>query len=156
HTSSIVAVGASRTAEVLDEESPFNLAGVKLAYVQAKRAAEELALGSDRDVVVVNPGYLIGPEDYEHSVIGKLCHRFARGQPPAAPPGGLNLVDVRDVAIGHLLAAERGTRGRRYILGCENLTYGDFMRTMADVAGMRPRWLPTIPRPAFWLAAVLG
>src|SRR5262249_9346447 len=134
----------------------FNLAGVKLAYVQAKRAAEELAIGSDRDVVVVNPGYLIGPEDYEQSVMGKLCHRFWRGRAPLAPPGGLNLVDVRDVAVGQLLAAERGARCRRYILGGENLTYGEFMRAMADVAGMRPRWLPTIPRPAFWLAAVLG
>jgi len=156
HTSSVVAVGASRSGEVLNEESRFNLAGVKLAYVQAKRAAEELALGSDREVVVVNPGYLIGPEDYEQSVMGKLCHRFWRGRAPLAPPGGLNLVDVRDVAVGHLLAAERGTRGRRYILGGENLRYADFMRTMADVAGMRPRWLPTIPRPIFSVGALLN
>jgi dihydroflavonol-4-reductase len=156
HTSSVVAVGASRSRDVLDEENPFNLVGVKLAYVQAKRAAEELAIGSDRDVVVVNPGYLIGPEDYEQSVMGKFCHRFWRGRAPLAPPGGLNLVDVRDVAAGHLLAAERGTRGRRYILGGENLAYTDFMRMMADVAGMRPRWLPTIPRPAFWLGALLN
>lgn len=156
HTSSVVAVAASRSGDALDEETPFNLAGVKLAYVQAKRAAEELALGSERDVVVVNPGYLIGPEDYEQSVMGKFCHRFWRGRAPLAPPGGLNLVDVRDVAAGHLLAAEHGTRGRRYILGGENLAYTDFMRTMADVAGMRPRWLPHIPRPAFWLGALLN
>jgi dihydroflavonol-4-reductase len=156
HTSSVVAVAASRSGDALDEETPFNLAGVKLAYVQAKRAAEELALGSERDVAVVNPGYLIGPEDYEQSVMGKFCHRFWRGRAPLAPPGGLNLVDVRDVAAGHLLAAEHGTRGRRYILGGENLAYTDFMRTMADVAGMRPRWLPHIPRPAFWLGALLN
>jgi dihydroflavonol-4-reductase len=156
HTSSVVAVGASRTGEVLTEDSPFNLSHVKLAYVRAKRAAEELAFASDRDVVVVNPGYLIGPDDFEKSVMGKLCHRFWRGRAPVAPPGGLNLVDVRDVAIGHLLAAERGTRGRRYILGGENLTYSEFMRQMADVAGMHPRWLPRIPRPLFSLAALFG
>lgn len=156
HTSSVVAVGASRSGDALDEETSFNLARVKLAYVQAKRAAEELALGTDRDVVVANPGYLIGPEDYEQSVMGKFCHRFWRGRAPLAPPGGLNLVDVRDVAAGHLLTAERGTRGRRYILGGENLAYTDFMRTMADVAGMHPRLLPRIPRPAFWLGAVLN
>ena len=156
HTSSVVAVGASPTGEVLTEESPFNLGGVKLDYVQAKRAAEELALGSDRDVVAVNPGYLIGPEDFEKSVMGKLCHRFWRGRAPLAPPGGLNLVDVRDVAIGHLLAAERGQRGRRYILGGENLTYSDFLRTMADVAGMRPRWLPRIPQSVFGLGALFN
>jgi len=156
HTSSVVAVGASRSGEVLNEESPFNLGRLNLAYVQAKRAAEELTLGSDRDVVAVNPGYLIGPEDYEKSVMGKLCHRFWRGRAPLAPPGGLNLVDVRDVAIGHLLAAERGARGRRYILGGENLTYLAFLNAMADAAGMRPRWLARIPRPVFWLGALLG
>jgi dihydroflavonol-4-reductase len=156
HTSSVVAVGASPTGGVLNEDSPFNLTQVKLAYVQAKRAAEELALQSDRDVVVVNPGYLIGPEDFEQSVMGKLCHRFWRGRAPVAPPGGLNLVDVRDVAIGHLLVAERGQRGQRYILGGENLMYRDFMLAMADVAGMRPRWLPRIPRPLFGLGALIN
>jgi dihydroflavonol-4-reductase len=156
HTSSVVAVGASRSGEVLNEDSPFTLGRVKLAYVQAKRASEDLALGSSKDVVVVNPGYLIGPEDFEKSVMGKLCHRFWRGRAPLAPPGGLNLVDVRDVAIGHLLAAERGTRGRRYILGGENLTYPHFLRQMAEVAGMRPRWLPRIPRSLFGVGALLG
>jgi dihydroflavonol-4-reductase len=155
HTSSVVAVGAS-TGEVLNEDSPFNLGGAKLAYVQAKRAAEELALGSNRDVVAVNPGYLVGPEDFDKSVMGKLCQRFWRGRAPLVPPGGLNLVDVRDVAAGHLLAAERGQPGRRYILGGENLTYTDFMRQMAEVAGMRPRWLPRIPRPLFGLGALLN
>ncbi|HEX3148758.1 MAG TPA: NAD-dependent epimerase/dehydratase family protein [Gemmataceae bacterium] len=156
HTSSVVAVGASRHREILNEDSPFNLGHVKIAYVQAKRAAEELALGSRRDVVVVNPGYLLGPDDFEKSVMGKLCHRFWRGRAPLAPPGGLNLVDVRDVALGHLLAAERGTSGRRYILGCENLTYPEFLGQMADVAGFRPRWLPRIPRSVFWLAGLVN
>ena len=156
HTSSVVAVGASPTGEVLNEDSPFNLGGVRLAYVQAKRAAEELALGSDRDVVGVNPGYLIGPEDFEKSVMGKLCHRFWRGRAPLVPPGGVNLVDVRDAALGHLLAAERGRRGRRYILGGENLTYAEFLRQMAEVAGMRPRWLPRLPRPLFRLGALVN
>jgi dihydroflavonol-4-reductase len=141
---------------VLTEESPFTLAGVKLAYVQAKRAAEELVLGSGKDVVVVNPGYLIGPEDFERSVMGELCHRFWRGRVPVAPPGGLNFVDVRDVAAGHLLAAERGARGRRYILGGENLDYPAFFRHMADAAGYRPRWIHRVPRPVFAAAAALN
>jgi dihydroflavonol-4-reductase len=156
HTSSVVAVGASRRREVLSEESPFNLAGVRLEYVRAKRAAEELVLASGKDVVVVNPGYLIGPEDFERSVMGQLCHRFWRGRAPIAPPGGLNLVDVRDVAVGHLLAAERGARGRRYILGGENLDYRALFHQMADVAGFRPRWIPRLARPIFTLAAALN
>jgi dihydroflavonol-4-reductase len=156
HTSSVVAVGASRRGQVLTEESPFNLAGMKVAYVPAKRAAEELVLGSGKDVVVVNPGYLIGPEDFERSVMGEVCHRFWRGRAPAAPPGGLNLVDVRDVARGHLLAAERGARGRRYILGGENLDFPAFFRQMADVAGFRPRWIHRVPRPIFTVVAALN
>jgi dihydroflavonol-4-reductase len=180
---------------VLDEESKFNLGKIHLAYVQAKRAAEELVLtgvlphlsGGDgggegkifdgdnplttsspnplsaakrgsktHDVVVVNPGYLIGPEDFDRSVMGQLCHRFWRGRAPIAPPGGLNVVDVRDAAIGHLLAAERGVSGRRYILGGENLDYPAFFRAMADVAGFRPRWIPHISRPIFMAAAALN
>lgn len=156
HTSSVVAVGASRDGAVLNEESPFSLARMKLAYVQAKRAAEELVLNSGRDATAVNPGYLIGPEDFEKSVMGKLCHRFWRGRAPFAPPGGLNFVDVRDVAVGHLLAAEKGKTGRRYILGGENRTYAQVFRELAAVAGMAPRWLPRIPGPVFWLGALFN
>ena len=156
HTSSIVAVGASRSRQVLNEDSPFNLRELKLAYVQAKRAAEELALASPNDVVTVNPGYLIGPEDYDRSVMGQFCHRYWRGRAPLAPPGGLNVVDVRDVAVGHLLAAEHGRRGQRYILGGENHDYRSLMRLMAESAGFRPRLIPGIPRPLFTAGAALN
>ena len=156
HTSSVVAVGASKHPIALNEESPFNLDRLKIEYVRSKRAAEEIALASDRDVVVVNPGYLLGPDDYERSVMGQLCHRFWRGRAPLAPPGGLCFVDVRDVAIGHLLAAERGMMGQRYILGGENLSYADFFRLLADVAGMRPRFIPKIPSLAFTVGSALN
>jgi len=155
HTSSVVAIGASRDRRQLNEDSPFNLRGLKVAYVQAKRAAEELALASPKDVVAVNPSYLIGPEDYDRSVMGQFCHRFWRGRVPFAPPGGLNLVDVRDVAAGHLLAAERGRRGQRYILGGEDHDYVSFLRLMADVAGYRPRRIPRIPGFLFTAGSAL-
>jgi dihydroflavonol-4-reductase len=148
HTSSIVAVGASRAGEVLDEDSPFDLAGLSVDYVHAKRAAEEVALAAARrgqHVVVVNPGYLVGPEDYEQSVMGRLCSRFWRGRVVVAPPGGFNLVDVRDVAAGHVRAAESGQPGRRYILGGENHTLRDFLGLLADAAGWQPRGLATLP-----------
>src|SRR5262249_27943337 len=154
HTSSIVAVGASRSGRVLDEESPFNLARLRVAYVQAKRGAECVALeeaARGRQVVVVNPGYMVGPEDYEPSVMGRLCARFWRGRILMSPPGGYDLVDVRDVAAGHLLAAERGQVGRRYILGGENHTLREFMHLLARIADWRPRGLPTMP--AWGLAA---
>jgi dihydroflavonol-4-reductase len=155
HTSSVVAVGASRGKDVLSEENPFNIAQLKLDYVQSKRAAEELVLASPKDVVVVNPSYLIGPEDYDRSVMGQFCHRFWRGRVPLVPPGGLNLVDVRDAAAGHLLAAERGRRGKRYILGGEDYDYRSFLRLLAEIAGFRPRWLPQLPSPLFTAIAAL-
>jgi dihydroflavonol-4-reductase len=156
HTSSIVAVGATKEGDVLDEDSPFNLDRLPVRYVQSKRAAEELALAAaaaGRDVVVTNPGYLVGPDDPERSVMGRLCRRFWRGRIPAAPPGGFNLVDVRDVAAGHLLAAEHGVAGRRYILGGKNHFLADFLRLLAIAAGWRPRAVPTVPR---WLLAAVA
>src|SRR5437764_1356875 len=84
----------------------------------AKRTAEKIAIKAaiaGRDIVVVNPGYLVGPEDFEPSVMGKYCARVWKCKVTACTPGGFNLVDVRDVAAGHMLAAERGQTGRRYI-----------------------------------------
>lgn len=156
-TSSVVTIGASRDKASLDEESSFNLNHLRIDYVHAKRAAERTALESaaaGRDVLVVNPGYLIGPEDFERSVMGRFCVRYWRGMIPVAPPGGVNLVDVRDVALGHLLAAEKGQPGRRYILGGENLAFTGFMAELAKAAGLHPRATPTLP---YWsLAALAG
>ncbi len=148
HTSSVVAVGASLRAEVLNEDSPFGLGSIRIDYVHAKRNAELEALAaaqSGQNVVIVNPAYLVGPDDHEPSVMGKFCQRFWRGQLLAAPPGGLNFVDVRDVALGHLLAAEKGQAGRRYILGNENLSLRTFMARLAETACFRPRAIPTVP-----------
>ena len=147
HTSSVVAVGATTHGAILDESSPFELHDLKVDYVHAKRAAEEVAIegAARRDIVVVNPGYLLGPDDFEASVMGRLCLRCWRGKMPMIPPGGLNFVDVRDVAMGHVLAAERSERGRRYILGGDNLSMPDFVRALALVRGQAPRWWPRMP-----------
>jgi len=156
HTSSIVTIGASTTPMPFAEENPFNLERLKVDYVHAKRAAEQAALaaaGEGRRVVVVNPGYLVGPEDYEPSAMGKICRRFWRGRLPGAPPGGFNFVDVRDAAMGHLLAAEHGAAGRRYILGGENQTLQMFQAMLARAAGWRPRAMPRLP---CWLLGTLA
>lgn len=155
HTSSVVAVGAARRGRELSEDSPFNLTNIDMPYCHAKRAAEELALNTahDRDVVVANPGYLVGPADHEGSIMGRFCLRFWRGRVPLAPPGGVNLVDARDVALGHLLAAELGRRGQRYILGGENRSYAELMGELAAAAGWPRRWRPTLP---CWLLTCLA
>jgi dihydroflavonol-4-reductase len=157
HTSSIVAVGATRNGEVLTEDSAFTIGRLRVGYVQAKRAAEELALAgaaAGMDVVAVNPGYLFGPADTEPSVMGRFCTRFWRGRIPFAPAGGMNCVDVRDVAAGHLLAAEKGISGRRYILGGENVTMRQLLAALAAAARFRPRWLPQLPHSVFTAIAL--
>jgi dihydroflavonol-4-reductase len=159
HTSSVVAVGAAKGGRPCTEDDPFDLDGLRVDYVQAKRAAEQVALTSaagGRRVVVTNPGYLVGPEDHEGSVMGRLCRRFWRGRVPLAPPGGFCLADVRDVARGHLLAAEHGRPGRRYILGGENRTFRGFLRELARAAGRRPRGLGQLPGWAMFALAALG
>ena len=148
HTSSVTTVGGTRTGEILHERTPFNLEGTKLGYVRAKRAAELAvikAANEGRNAVVTNPGYLVGPLDLELSLMGRLCIRFWKGRVPVIPPGGLNLADVRDVAIGHLLAAEHGVSGTRYILGGENHLFSSFLRLMAEVSRYRPRMMPCVP-----------
>ncbi len=86
--------------------------------------------------------------------MGRFCVRYWRGMLPLSPPGGVNLVDVRDAAHGHLLAAEHGQAGRRYILGGENRTFAEFMAVLAEVVGFRPRVTPVLP---YWgLTALAG
>lgn len=156
HTSSLVAIGGTRDGRHLKESSPFPNDDLSIAYVRAKRSAEVETLSSGREVVVTNPGYLIGPDDYGRSVMGQFCTRYWRGRIPVAPPGGYNFVDVRDVAEGHILAAQYGRTGERYILGGENLTLKAFVDLLAAAAGFRPRWLPTCPTVLFGGIAVLS
>jgi dihydroflavonol-4-reductase len=155
HTSSLVVLGATRTGQLVDEAHP-QPAPFAFAYAEAKRASEHLACAAacaGREVVITNPAYLLGPEDYERSVMGQLCERFWRGKIPVAPPGGWNVVDVRDVATGHLLAAERGQVGERYVLGGQNLRCIDVFQHLAQVAGFGRHTLPQLPQ---WLYRLIA
>jgi dihydroflavonol-4-reductase len=148
YTSSVTTIGATRTAIVLDEENSLIPSRLQIPYIEAKREAERLCLEAaktDRWVVVVNPGYLIGPDDFGPSILGRFCQRFWKGRVWLVPRGGINVVDVRDVAIGHLLAVEHGRPGRRYILGGENLSFLQFCYQLSAVAHCRPRFLSACP-----------
>jgi dihydroflavonol-4-reductase len=154
HTSSIVAVHASPRPVTVDETARWNLASARVPYVTTKRQAEELVLKAARDglnAVVVNPASVLGPDDATGSEFGMLCKRFWRRRIPLYFSGGNNFVDVRDVARGHLLAAERGRRGERYILGGWNRSYRDFF---AELARFSPRLLPRLRLPAFLAPAL--
>jgi dihydroflavonol-4-reductase len=95
---------------------------------------------------------VIGPEDYTRSEFGELCWLFWRGKIPLIFGGGHNFVDVRDVAVGHLLAAERGRPGRRYLLGGENRSWTSFFSDLTRAAG---KSIPRMRVPAL-LGGVLS
>ena len=79
-------------------------------------------------MVIVNPTAPVGDHDFKPTPTGKMVVDFVRGAMPAYLDTGLNVVDVRDVAEGHLLACERGRPGERYILGAENMTLQQILR----------------------------
>ncbi len=123
-------------------------------YPVTKREAEEAVLEllpSGLDVVIVQPGFILGRWDWRPSSAEMLI-AIARNGPPFAPGGGTNVVDVRDVVGGILLAAEKGRSGESYILGGTNLSYFDFWSQMANSVGVRH---PKIRLPT-WLAMTGG
>jgi dihydroflavonol-4-reductase len=83
---------------------------------------------------------------------GQMVLDFLRGRIFATVDTGLNVVHVRDVARGHLLAAERGKPGARYILGHQNLRLDELFALMADITGRRPPRF-TVPHAMAWMAA---
>jgi dihydroflavonol-4-reductase len=114
------------------------------AYKRSKFQAEQVALEfaeSGFPVVIVNPTAPIGDHDFKPTPTGKIVVDYLKGAMPAFVDTGLNLVDVRDTAEGHLLAAERGRVGERYILGSENLTLQQILARLAAISGgQAPRW----------------
>jgi dihydroflavonol-4-reductase len=126
------------------------------AYKRTKFQAEQAALLFARfglPVVIVNPTAPIGDHDFKPTPTGKIVVDYLRGAMPAYVDTGLNLVDVQDVAEGHLLACEHGTAGARYILGCHNLTLREILTRLAAISGGRPpRW--RIPHSLAYLAGL--
>ena len=121
-----------------DETVPVTLEEMSGAYKRSKFLAERLALEfaeSGLPVVVVNPTAPVGDHDVKPTPTGKIVLDFLKGAMPAYIDTGLNLVDVRDTAAAHLLAAERGRPGERYIVGGENLTLNEILQKLAGLTG---------------------
>jgi dihydroflavonol-4-reductase len=148
HTSSVAAIGARDRGAPADEthqSPPGRLIG---AYKRSKHLAElevRRAVEGGQDVVIVNPTTPVGPWDAKPTPTGEILVRFLTGRMPAYVDTGLNLVDVRDVAAGHILAYERGVTGERYILGSENLTLRALLERLAAITG-RPAPRLRLPR----------
>ena len=123
-----------------DENTPISIADMPGHYKRSKWLAERVALEKAAEglpVVIVNPTAPIGDHDWKPTPTGKIIVDFLRDKFPAFVDTGFNLVDVRDTARGHLLAAERGRAGERYILGCENLTLQQILGRLAALTGKK-------------------
>lgn len=124
-------------------------------YKKSKYQAEQLALKRCADglpVVVVNPTTPVGPWDIKPTPTGKMVLDFVRGRIPVYVDTGMNLVDVADVVMGHILALEKGQPGERYLLGNRNISLVELFTMLQELAGRRaPRW-----RAPFWLAIGAG
>ena len=137
------------------EDTPVSLDDMAGHYKRSKFLAEQVALEFARGglpVVIVNPTAPIGDHDVKPTPTGKIVLDFLKGDMPAFIDTGLNVVDARDAAEGHLLACERGRIGERYILGSENLTLAQILEKLAAITG---RKAPTVrlPYAVAWLAA---
>ncbi|NEQ72015.1 MAG: NAD-dependent epimerase/dehydratase family protein [Okeania sp. SIO2C9] len=151
YTSSVAAIGVGVSGAVVDEgyQSPLDkLIGdyKKSKFLAEQEAVKAVNLG--QDVVIVNPTTPVGAWDIKPTPTGDIIVRFLRRQMPAYVDTGLNIIDVRDVAWGHLLALERGKCGDRYILGNENLTLKGLLDLLEEITGLAaprqtvPVWLP--------------
>lgn len=122
-----------------DETTPVTLQDMTGAYKRSKFMAEQVVLqfaSQGFPVVIVNPTAPVGDHDFKPTPTGKIILDFLRGRMPAYVDTGLNLVNVRDVALGHWLAFERGRVGERYILGAENLTLQQILGRLARLSGL--------------------
>ncbi len=149
-TSSAAAVGF-RQDRPADENDPFNLPPERFPYGYSKAQAEIVvreAVQAGQEVVTVNPVVVMGPGDL-NVISGDFVLKIKRLQwTVPVPPGGVAVVDVRDVARMQIAAAERGRVGERYILGTANYKYAEWFALVAEVVGAaRPR----VPTPRWTL-----
>jgi dihydroflavonol-4-reductase len=138
YCSSVGALGIPKGGASGNETTPVTLDDMIGHYKRSKFLAEQEALkAAERGVavVIVNPSTPVGPNDIKPTETGRIITRFLNDQMPAYLDTGLNLVDVDDVAEGHILAAERGKIGEKYILGNRNMTLREILETLSRLTG---------------------
>jgi dihydroflavonol-4-reductase len=139
YTSSVATMGFTLNGKPADENSPVSLEDMIGHYKRSKFMAEAVALEAGRggmDVVVVNPSTPVGEHDIKPTPTGRIIVDFLKRKFPAYVDTGLNLVDVKECARGHLAAMEKGRSGERYILGGENLTLKQILDKLAAITGI--------------------
>ncbi len=140
-TSSAGVLGTTASEELMDETHEFNLADPE-AYYAAKVAADQVAaefIAEGLPIVMALPATIAGPGDWKPTPNGQLLLEYLKTPSTSHFPvsgGGLSVVDVEDVALGHVGAMERGLVGERYLLGGENLTFSQVFETLCDLTGL--------------------
>ena len=157
YTSSVATMGFRSDGQPVDEDAPVALADMVGHYKRTKFMAEQMAkeaARSGQDVVIVNPTTPVGEQDLRPTPTGRIVVDFLRRKFPAYVDTGLNLVDVGEVARGHVVAAEKARPGERYILGGENLTLKQLLDKLAVITGL-PSPTVRVPHAAALAFAVL-
>jgi len=139
YTSSVATMGFTQNGTAADENSPVSLDNMIGPYKRSKFMAEQVAIEAARsglDLVIVNPSTPVGERDIKPTPSGRIIVDFLKKKFPAYVDTGLNLVDVRECARGHIAALEKGRSGERYILGGENLTLKQILDKLAVITGL--------------------
>jgi dihydroflavonol-4-reductase len=155
YTSTVGCVGLHPDASPSDETTPLDPVLLCNDYKLSKYQAEQTALEFFRNglpVVIVNPSAPVGPHDNKPTPTGKMIVDFLNRKMPAYLDTGLNLIDVRDCARGHILAEQRGVPGERYILGNRNMSLREILLALEKITGIPA---PSVKMP-YWVAYAAG
>ncbi len=140
YTSTVGCIGLPQNGKPGDENSPLAAKTLSNSYKHSKYLAEKEAFKffeNGLPVVIVNPSTPVGPGDIKPTPTGKIIVDFLNRKIPAYVDTGLNLIDVRDCALGHILAMEKGKPGERYILGNQNLSFKEILLLLEEITGLK-------------------
>ena len=154
YTSTNNTMGAHGAEKPADETAEFNHWDTHDHYSISKYLGEIEAqkfVAQGLPIVIVNPTIVIGARDIKPTPSGQLILAVAKGEIPGYVEGGVNIIDVEDVARGQILAAKKGRVGERYLFGNENMTVSSYFRLISDVVGVKP---PTMKIPYHLALAV--
>ena len=139
YTSSVATMGFGYDGTICDENTPVSMADMIGHYKRSKFLAEQVAIEAGKkgaNVVIVNPTAPVGEQDIKPTPTGRIILDFLKHGFPAYVETGLNLVDVREIARGHIAAMEKAKPAERYILGGENLTLKQVLDKLATITGI--------------------
>jgi dihydroflavonol-4-reductase len=139
YTSSVATMHFRDDGIVINEDTPVSIDDMVGHYKRSKFLAEQEAIAAaqgGQQVIILNPTTPIGPNDAKPTPTGRIFVDFLNHKFPAYVDTGLNLVDVAEVARTHVAALVKGTPGRRYILGGENLTLKQILDKLAAITGI--------------------